>query len=448
MSRRIAIVGFGAGGCLVALALVPRLSSGDTLVILAPALDAIGVAYGTTNPAHLLNVPARHMSAWSHQPEHFLDWARSAAAALARQQAKITGLPTATDFLPRMFYGAYLQAQWRAAQTEAVARGIRVQWVPSEASALKPGDPLSLLSVRGDAIALDQVILATGQSLRPILPQLPPAMVIQNPWAADALAPALARGGDLLLAGAGLTAVDIVLSLRAAGYGGVIHALSRHGHWPQAHRAPDAPAQPQPIPAIARASALLRAIRDEAQRSGDWRAVVDSLRPDMPARWAALPAPEQQRILRHGMALWNIHRHRMAPAVAARIAAEESAGQLRLHRADLRGLRAQGMQVTLAIPGQASRHFTTVINCTGPSVRVNGEAPAFWRQLLADGVAQAYTTGYGVAADPYGRLWGNLHPRVIAMGPWLSGQRFESTAIPELRQQAAMIAQHLSADAP
>ena len=35
-----------------------------------------GVAYGTSDPRHLLNVRARHMSAYADVPSDLLDWAR------------------------------------------------------------------------------------------------------------------------------------------------------------------------------------------------------------------------------------------------------------------------------------------------------------------------------------------------------------------------------------
>jgi uncharacterized NAD(P)/FAD-binding protein YdhS len=35
-----------------------------------------GIAYGTDNPLHLLNVAAGKMSAYPEKPSHFLEWLR------------------------------------------------------------------------------------------------------------------------------------------------------------------------------------------------------------------------------------------------------------------------------------------------------------------------------------------------------------------------------------
>ena len=61
---------------------------------------------------------------------------------------------------------------------------------------------------------------------------------VNNPWNEEAKAAvreAAASGGDVLLVGTGLTMIDAVLSLDAAGHQGRIVALSRRGQIPKAH---------------------------------------------------------------------------------------------------------------------------------------------------------------------------------------------------------------------
>ena len=57
-----------------------------------------GLAYGTRDPRHLLNVRSRHMSAFPDIPSDLVEWARRTG----RQ-------PDAQSFLPRRDYAVYLR---------------------------------------------------------------------------------------------------------------------------------------------------------------------------------------------------------------------------------------------------------------------------------------------------------------------------------------------------
>jgi len=65
----VAIVGGGFSGTILAAQLARR-GIGSVLIDGSGRLGR-GVAYSTTDSAHLLNVPAEAMSAWSGEPDHF-----------------------------------------------------------------------------------------------------------------------------------------------------------------------------------------------------------------------------------------------------------------------------------------------------------------------------------------------------------------------------------------
>ena len=70
--------------------------------------------------------------------------------------------------------------------------------------------------------------------------------------------------------------------------------------------------------------ALFRAVRREVRRAGasavGWRAVIDAVRPHAQTLWAELSPADKARFVRHVRPWWDIHRHRMAPPVAATLA--------------------------------------------------------------------------------------------------------------------------------
>src|SRR3954465_14770068 len=95
----VAVVGGGASGTLTAIHLMASRAH-DLTVTVHDASGEVGkgLAYGTTDRRHLLNVRSRHMSAFPEIPSDLVEWARRTG----RQ-------PDAQAFLPRRDYGVYLR---------------------------------------------------------------------------------------------------------------------------------------------------------------------------------------------------------------------------------------------------------------------------------------------------------------------------------------------------
>ena len=96
----VAIVGGGASGLLTAFQLLASSADTDLSVTVHEESGVLGrgVAYGTSDPRHLLNVRARHMSAYADVPSALLDWALRSGRD-----------PDPLGFLPRTEYAHYLQ---------------------------------------------------------------------------------------------------------------------------------------------------------------------------------------------------------------------------------------------------------------------------------------------------------------------------------------------------
>lgn len=418
--RRIAIIGFGFSGCMLLANLVRAAKTSLEIYVIDPTLNPRGVAYSTPYAQHLLNVRAANMGAWEHDVGDFQRWLEA------------QDLPYApTDFVPRQIYGDYLEAVFKHTQEEAARKRIFIKLVPTQAVALRQdAGHLAVLTERGDAIAVDQAVLATGNEFKPVAAPVD-VPVLQNPWEPGALRQAAGQGGPILLVGTGLTAVDVVLALRAEHYTGALAMYSRNGLLPQPHReavlnpALDA-AQIAPLHTLQQ---WMRWMRAATRTAADWRSVVDGLRPFTQSSWQKLALPAQKIFLRRVLSFWNVHRHRMAPQIAAQIAAEETAGTLR------RVMRRSG--------GLAGLGVAYAINCTGPELDVARSRSPLLKQLLAGGMVERHATGLGIGTDARQRAWGALHPNLYAMGALLTGQLLESTAVPELRAQAASIAESL-----
>jgi uncharacterized NAD(P)/FAD-binding protein YdhS len=194
---------------------------------------------------------------------------------------------------------------------------------------------------------------------------------------------------------------------------------------------------------------LLRALRTEAAREGDWRAVFDAFRSSTQRVWFRLPAAERERFLRHLRAYWDVHRHRMAPAVGVAIAAMRASGQLSIHAGRIASFALERDAAAVRFRPRGSRELVEiscgrVINCTGPAARIEEAGSGLISSLLSSGLAQPGSLGMGFATDREGSVLGGSGDRLFTLGSLRRGDLWESTAVPELREQARALASRIA----
>jgi len=400
-----------------------------------------GVAFGTGSPSHLLNVRTIGMSAIAEQPAHFLQWAQG-------QGLTVTG----SEFLPRHRYASYLRDALAAAQMTA-APLVTLEHRRRLVTGIRQRSETGTFEVAlddGTALAAHQVVLATGN--RPPRPRWLPdhPSVFGDPWR-PGVAEAVSSMRSVLIVGSGLTAVDVVLSLRDRGFRGTAHLISTHGLLPAAHHdqvpTPRPPAVRPGEDAARTARGLVRALRADATTADDWRQTVDGLRPVTVELWRDLPPDEQRRAMRHAMRHWEVRRHRMAPQVAAAVDELLRAGRITLGRGRVERLEAFGDAIRATVDHRGSsrtRDVDAAIVCVGPAA--DPAADPFLARLLATGIAARHPLGMGLDVERDGRVRaadGNAWSRLWAVGSLRKGAEWESTAVPELRLHARDLAASL-----
>jgi len=428
----IAIIGGGFSGTILAAQLARR--GVDSVLIDGSGRIGRGVAYSTTEPAHLLNVRAEGMSAWSGEADHF-------ATRFEAEGGDRRG------FAQRRFFAGYLNDILE----DAVASG-HVQLLHRSAVAANRRDHRWDLSFDdGSTIDASGVVLAIGNQEPESLRAFASAGTrwIANPWGVDARAAVgeLAdTGGSALLVGTGLTMVDLVLSLDAAGYGGHIVALSRRGLVPRAHA--DFEAAPVEASEVPHGSVrkLWRWIRKQSAEVG-WRAAVDSLRPHSHPLWQSLDAEQQQRFLRHARPWWDVHRHRIAPEVAAVIKRLISEGRLEIVAGRVLSATKTdcGLDIEIRRRRAHSPQRLTVdyaFNCTGPLHSIEHTKDPLLRSLLDSGQVRPDRLGIGLEVDEASHAVGG--ELLWALGPLTKGRYWEIIAVPDIREQAAAVADDIA----
>lgn len=442
--RHVIIVGGGASGVLLAYQLLQSPCS-DARVTLIEKRSEIGrgLAYHTGNADHLLNVRAANMSALPDDPDHFWRW-------LSTHQHGLELCPDPFCFVPRRLYGDYIAsliAPFLA--DEDGARRLTI--IRGECVAVSEGRGGVTVSLAdGTRQNGDAAVLATGHDAA-----VPRSAWHADPWISPSV-PGFGRDATVLILGSGLTMADYVLSLLREGHRGPIVAISRRGLMARGHRrtSPHTISEDE-VPFGVHGSALLRWFRRRiaahAAEGGDWRGVIDAIRPFSHRLWHELPQASKRSFLEHARAWWDVHRHRMAPEVEERIALAMANGQLRVAAAKLVKIDGgtDGARAHFRRRGRAdieTMEVGAVIDCTGIVRDPRATANPAVRSLFDQGLARCDPLRIGidvtaecavVAAD------GTPSQRLFAIGPLTRAAFWEIIAIPDIRSQCAALADQL-----
>ncbi len=444
----VAIVGGGFAGAALALQLLRQPCANISVDLFEKGQTlGRGVAYGTEDDCHLLNVPCGKMSAFEDDPTHLLRWAKEHFDPAVQPE----------HFLPRKVYGRYIESLL----TQALTDGQHFRWHKGEevVSVERDNSAVTLQTASGKTARAHKVVLALG-NFRPSNPFLSgkgesSKRYVPYAWDRAALDEA-AKEERVLLIGTGLTAVDIAMSLRARGCTGQIHFLSRRGLLPLSHRAHNKHEKDwKDRPATARG--WLKRLRAEVSKAeaqgGDWRGIVDSLRPATQTIWQNFSLPEKRRFLRHLRPYWDVHRHRIAPDVGSAIERELKDGGIQSHAGRITQYREDNLGVDVSYRDRRSSEERTlrvgrVINCTGPETDCRKLDHPLLANLLAQKMARPDPLFVGLDVSAEGALIddsGRASEFLYAIGPARRSRLWESTAVPEIRAQAAELAGQLVA---
>jgi uncharacterized NAD(P)/FAD-binding protein YdhS len=477
----IAIVGGGASGTLTAVQLLRHAARQQTplqiVLVDRHARHGLGLAYSTSHRAHLLNTMAFQTSALADDPDHLVRWA---------------GVP-AEAFLPRPVYGQYLRETLAEAELQALPCA-RLTRISSEVLWIRPGQPrlgqsglgLSGLgqSSRGRpdrAVRLgltdgwleaDIAVLALGNTIAGLpFAALASDRIIGHPWQPGEL-DRITDGRPVAVIGTGLTMIDLAIAISSQSPESTIYAVSRHGLLPRPH--PGVPPCDRPLwlpaahtsPRPVRLAELMSQVRGAiAIEKNGWFDVVSALRPYLPDLWHRLPDSDKRAFLSHVARYWEVHRHLVPPPTARRITVLRDTGQLSVLAGRVTDVTENKDQLRVRIApsgaaadpgrdrnGRARARDLTVgwlVSAAGAIGDIGATDDPLLRDMFVRGVARPDRMRMGLDATTYGALFGasgTASDTLYTLGPPLRGLWYETTSMPEIREQAAALAKRIAAD--
>ena len=454
MFRRIAIIGGGAAAAAMLSELIEYQPAKPLHLdwYTGGASSVRGVAYSTRAEEHLLNVRVASMGMFGGRSRGFLDF-------LQRDDPSVAG----TDFLPRHRFGDYLDAEVKRVLALGKAQGHDVKVIPFEVDSVVPERGAVTVIHGEESREVDAAVLAIGSMApRPLHGVSPEALAsrryVIDPW--HLLAHAAGHHSapkKVLLIGAGLTAVDVLLSLSRQWPQAQFSTVSRHGQLPEAHlRVAAIPSSDgtdlieamQDIPDI---RVWMQLLREAIAQGGEWRSIVDGLRPYTPMLWAELPPEQRSRFMRHVRWAWDRARHRMPPESNEAMAVLVKEGRLERHCGRLQSVQMidDRLQVSTRHAGKLRVEMADlVIQANGMNTNVLDTGHRLINQLLTNAHVMPDPLRLGLCGSVDGHLQhhGSYWPHFFALGSLLRGTLWESTAIPEIRLQARNISRQLLID--
>ena len=482
--RHIVIVGGGFTGTALAIHLARLGHKGVSVTVIEPRCQlGRGVAYGTDDPAHRINVPATRMQLSAAQEGEFDQWYRASTAFTQDPAAR---WHDGKVYPQRGQFGAYVAEQFAlATHTSAV----RLRHVQDRAIALRNREIVTASGVVSEA---DEVVLAISHP-PPALPHILqrwlaeqggekhhadrtdhsiPAghsALIVNPWQQHALA-TVGMDDRVAIIGSGLSMCDVVASLHRQGHRGPIVAFSRRGQLPRENLSGDYPTRRLDYqqPQADTAPGWLRRVRQEvtqAAREGlPWQLVLDDIRHNGQRIWQRLPVVEQRRFLRHLRPWWDVHRYRIAPQVSDVLNQSQAGGRLCVLAARLTGIRsaAEGIDLTLQPrPGvraawpewsvKPTLRVDKLIVTTGPAHGALLTGDALLNQLAEAGDIQADPLALGILVNGRSQTinqHGLANPHLYVAGPAARGRFGELMGLPQVAEHAETLACQLLAITP
>ena len=267
---------------------------------------------------------------------------------------------------------------------------------------------------------------------------------LPDPWDLSAIR-ALPDDAVVVLVGSGLTAIDLAITLLEDSPRRRAVMVSRHGLLPHTHIEQQSTAWVSPLPpGELTADGLAEFVRGQvaaARRNGvNWRNVLDGLRPHTQLWWQRLAIDERRTVPVD-----------VRPAVGGP-SPPDGAGRLRPHqrlpqvraaqgpRRGIEGADTHDGRARLRI-GAETVVADAVINCTGPLTDLTRTVDPLLQALQRRGLVAPDPLRLGLASTPDGQVVGadGVVPGLYAVGPPRKGTLWESTAIPEIRTQAAQV---------
>jgi len=462
----IGIIGFGFSG-LASLDAIVKNATHSLKVIYCDDSPYFGkgVAFATTDPKHLLNVRACQMGATSENVNDFYEWLCSHGSFWRSADPSFQDLEIFPEsFLPRKLYGIYLEHFFNCLQVTAKKKDIDLVRINKNAidAFYNSSYGIDVILEGNEHIFVNKLILATGVPTSKKFPfenakLLNNKRYIPDIWKNKIYDQVLCPSNEScigIIIGSGLTMIDAVTTLHAKGYKGCIIAISTKGLLPEHHlQVQTPPVSLRHLEKLPKKLLLLfKAVRKEIQgamvSNCDFRPYIDTFRPLETSLWKQFSYLEKRIFLKYVFSIWNRYRHRMSPESFLLLKKLQDHKKFSVLKGKIENVEASQDKLIVYYSSDGHRSLKTinadfVIKCSGPQYDITKTDSSFIHNLHSNGLIEFDELDLGLAITKEGAIQGKAKDKIYAIGALLFGELFETTAVPEIREQAFAIAKQV-----
>jgi uncharacterized NAD(P)/FAD-binding protein YdhS len=452
----IGIIGGGFSGISLAAQLaIAAKSSVKVLVFNIEYPVARGVAYQHIALEHLLNVPAQSMSFYADKPLDFIKWldVHYPADFLSNENSHHNA------FVPRAIFGQYVSDSFNKLLLNSSINYMLIEQSVSDINILP--NKFNIITSVGEIFTCDKIVLATGnqEPEHPAFLNVSTAdpFFFNNPWKPNAWKN-LNKQDNIVMIGSGLTMADLVLSILKTGFEGKFIVVSHKAHLPMPFMVDEPVAsfavEIKPDISLAEVFRLVKTkIKEAVANNLSPGSVISGLRPYTQQLWSGFSTEEKRRFIRHLRPLWMVNRHRLPLEIFTIIKHLIEQKRILLFKGKINAIVANENGAEVHIhqnpSGEiVSYHAQRIINCTGPQSRLQNTKSPLLKKLEEEKIICNDRFELGLKTTPEGRVClhdGGIRANMFAMGSLLKGTLWETTAVPEIRKQAELLAMHLLA---
>jgi uncharacterized NAD(P)/FAD-binding protein YdhS len=453
---RIAIIGAGFSGTMTIYHLIRNAQTPFEIVVIDEIKNhSKGIAYSPYSRSHLLNVIAFRMSAIQDEPDHFTNWAMR-----QMRYSKMSKNIIGNSFLPRKLYGQYLESISHEIKSLAEKKNIKILQIDALVSDLNiEADKINLILNDGTTQSLSKVVIATGNHV-PRNPKIEnkgffrSKNYFQNPWNHESVSNTDSRL-PILIIGNGLTMVDSVLGLLENGFQNSIYSISPNGFniLPHRHNGIVYTNLIDELSPDATLKEIVRLFNKHIKQLREFgisaEPVIDSIRPHTQEIWQRLTSVEKKIFMSRLRHLWGVARHRLPLNIYHKIQQLRLDKHLHIYAGDLLDFKEENDKIMVTFYNKKHNSIenltvSRVINCTGPETDLIRLQNGFLKNIFQKGIVAQDDLKLGINADTITFETIN-HERkrnenLFTIGTNLKGMLWESTAVPEIRKQAELLA--------